>query len=124
MRSDISGTEHLPEENYYGLGKETEGPSECVRRVGPSLMVMRMGRWVCCGCSNRGPSGRLGLRSALFPSSWLWFDWKERSVRSMRVVGGSALPEAPALLLARSLGKWNRHVLLALRSLDSRATIV
>ena len=71
-----------------------------------------------------GPSGRLGLRSALFPSSWLWFDWKERSVRSMRVVGGSALPEAPTLLLAWSLGKWNRHVLLALRSLNSRATIV
>lgn len=38
MRLDISGTEHWPKDNYYGLGKETEGPSECVRRVGWSLM--------------------------------------------------------------------------------------
>lgn len=71
-----------------------------------------------------GPSRWLRLGSVLFASSWLWFDWKERSMHSVRVAGGSALPEAPALLLAWSLGKWNRHMLLALRSLDSRAMIV
>lgn len=43
MRSDISGTEHWPKDSYYGLGKETEGPSECVRRVGQSLMTTGAG---------------------------------------------------------------------------------
>lgn len=54
-----------------------------------------------------GPSGWLELGSALFAGLWLQFDWKERSMRSVGVAG-----------------KWNRHMLWALRSLDSRAAIV
>lgn len=95
MRLDISGTEHWPKDNYYGLGKETEGPSECVRRVGWSLMGVL---WVSesrPGVAAPPGSWGSGLHS---PGSWLRFDWKERSVRSVRLAGGSAGPEAPTLL--------------------------
>ena len=75
---------------------------------------------------------RLGVKAPLgswgsglhSPGSWLRFDWKERSVLCVRLVGGSAGPKAPTLLPARSLRGWNGHVLLALRSLDSQATIM
>lgn len=59
--------------------------------------------WVfepCPGVAAPLGSWGSGLHS---PGSWLWFDWKERSVRNVRLAGGSAGPKAPTLLPTRSL---------------------